>query len=40
MDLGEPEYYLSIRIVVRNNGLLSLVQDEYAASVLDRYGAI
>jgi hypothetical protein len=38
-DLGEPEYYLGIRIVARNDGSLSLVQDEYAASVLDRYGA-
>jgi hypothetical protein len=38
-DLGEPEYYLGMRIVVRHDGSLSMAQDQYIKDVIERYGA-
>jgi hypothetical protein len=38
-DLGEPEHYLGMRIVIRHDGSLSMVQDQYLRDMLEKYEA-
>jgi hypothetical protein len=38
-DLGEPEHYLGMRIIIRHDGSLSIAQDQYVRDMLEKYGA-
>jgi hypothetical protein len=38
-DLGEPEHYLGMRVIIRHDDSLSIVQDQYIKELLEKYDA-